>query len=145
MTVTVRQATACSRRSISSLSRATLFLLQAGDLYRGSFVLPAKSGNSYITIRSAAPDGSPLPGASVRMTPQYVAQLLVGAGPLGWDAWCSLTAPGAHHYRLQFLKSANARRYGDIVELGEGSPQNTLAVVPHDLVVDRCYIHGDRG
>src|SRR5207302_5439377 len=34
--------------------------------------------------------------------------------------------------------------YGDIVELGDGSnAQNSLALVPHDLVVDRCYIHGD--
>src|SRR5262249_11415262 len=32
----------------------------------------------------------------------------------------------------------------DIVDLGDGSPsQSTLAGVPHDLIVDRVYIHGD--
>jgi hypothetical protein len=32
----------------------------------------------------------------------------------------------------------------DIIRLGDGSAvQNSLTMVPHDLVVDRCYIHGD--
>jgi hypothetical protein len=55
------------------------------------------------------------------------------------------TAAGAHHYRLLFLEFlANVEGRGDIICLGDGSTaQNTLAMVPHDLVVDRVYIHGD--
>ena len=33
---------------------------------------------------------------------------------------------------------------GDIITLGDGSTaQNKLAGIPHDLIVDRCYVHGD--
>jgi hypothetical protein len=55
------------------------------------------------------------------------------------------TAPGAHDWRLQTLEfRANAGGFGDILDLGDGSSlQNALAGVPHDLVVDRVYIHGD--
>ena len=34
--------------------------------------------------------------------------------------------------------------YGEVLSLGDGSTaQNTLAMVPHDFIVDRVYIHGD--
>ena len=45
-------------------------LLQAGAAFTGNFVLPAKGGSSYITVRSAAPDSS-LPAAGTRITPAY--------------------------------------------------------------------------
>jgi len=55
------------------------------------------------------------------------------------------TAPGVHHWRLQFLEfEANKDGYGDIIELGDGSAaQDTLPAVPHDLELDRVYVHGD--
>jgi hypothetical protein len=56
-----------------------------------------------------------------------------------------LTAPFSHHYRLLGLEisprdaSALLR---DIVLLGDGSAaQNSLAMIPHHLILDRCYIH----
>jgi hypothetical protein len=43
---------------------------------------------------------------------------------------------------LEFL--ANAQGAGNIIALGDASSrQNSLAVVPRDLVIDRVYIHGD--
>jgi hypothetical protein len=116
-------------------------LLAPGATYSGEFVLPAKSGSSYVTIRSAAPDSS-LPPAGVRMTPAYAPQLPRVRGIAGAPAFS--TAPGAHHWRLQFLELVSAYYNSNILELGRvGSAQNTLAAVPHNLVVDRCYIHGD--
>ena len=55
------------------------------------------------------------------------------------------TNPGAHHWRLQWLEfQANAGGNGDIIQLGDGSSaQRDLSTVPHNLIVDRCYIHGD--
>jgi hypothetical protein len=55
------------------------------------------------------------------------------------------TAPSAHHYILQLLEfKANAGGYGEVISLGDGSSaQNSLALVPHDLVIDRVYVHGD--
>ena len=54
------------------------------------------------------------------------------------------TAAGAHHYRLQFLEIVNTYPHTDIIKLGaQDSTQSSLASLPHDLVIDRCYIHGD--
>jgi hypothetical protein len=53
------------------------------------------------------------------------------------------TAPGAHHYRLVGLEIRP--RTGEFVTnvvqfgVGESSPQE----LPHDLAVERCYVHGD--
>ena len=41
--------------AIDSAQPGDTILLAAGRHYRGNFILPAKSGSSYITIRSAAP------------------------------------------------------------------------------------------
>jgi hypothetical protein len=54
-----------------------------------------------------------------------------------------MTNPAAHHWRLQFLEFVDTYPDANIIELGDGSAaQNSLASVPHDLVIDRCYIHG---
>jgi len=116
--------------------------LAAGAVYAGSFVLPAKSGNSYITIRSSTSD-SLLPADGVRIHPQDAARLAkVQGGFAGMSAF--VTAPGAHHYRLLFLEVVNTYANTDIIKLGaQDSTQTSLATVAHDLIVDRCYIHGD--
>jgi hypothetical protein len=118
-------------------------LLQAGATFTGNFVLPVKSGSSYITIRSAAPDGS-LPPANTRITPAYAAALPKIQSPNNVPAIA--TAPGAHHFALVCLElRANYQGIGDIIVLGDGDrfTQTTLAAVPHDLIVDRLYVHGD--
>ncbi|MGH9802030.1 MAG: hypothetical protein ACRD82_16835, partial [Blastocatellia bacterium] len=58
------------------------------------------------------------------------------------------TSEGAHYYRLIGLEigviveeeySSNIVRFGDGASL-----QNSPDVVPHDLIIDRCYIHGNK-
>jgi hypothetical protein len=57
-----------------------------------------------------------------------------------------LTQPGATYYWLEGLELRTAGGPNDIVRLGDGSTaQNSLALVPHDLVVSHCYIHGQAG
>jgi hypothetical protein len=54
------------------------------------------------------------------------------------------TAPGAHHVRLGGLEIALApgvAASGGLVIFGDGG-QTSAAEIPHDLVVDRCYVHG---
>jgi hypothetical protein len=117
-------------------------VLQAGAVFVGNFVLPQKgpTQTSYITIRSSA-DDTVLPGPGVRMTPAYAAKLPKLKSPNDQPALS--TAPGAHHYRLQFLEFLpSAVATGTIVELGD-ELQTSLDVVPHHLTVDRVYIHGD--
>ena len=140
-TITVN-AGADLQRAINNAQAGDTLLLQAGATFSGNFVLPAKSGNAVITIRSSAPDGA-LPNGSTRIGPSFASNLPKLSSPNTVSALA--TAPGAHHYRLQCLEFlANALGQGDVLMLGDGSSaQNTLAMVPHDLVVDRIYIHGD--
>ena len=116
--------------------------LAAGATFVGNFVLPAKSGAQFITIRSDAPDAA-LPPAGTRMTPTYSGQLAKLRSP---NSQATLrTAAGAHHYRIMLLEFlANANGAGDVIALGDGSSlQSTLASVPYELLLDRIYLHGD--
>jgi hypothetical protein len=117
-------------------------LLQAGATFTGNFVLPVKSGQSFITIRSSAADAL-LPGPNTRMHPSYAGLLPKIKSPNSAPALS--TAAGAHHYRVQFVEFPPTwQGYYDIVTLGDGSQdQNTLSMVPYQLVLDRVYVHGD--
>ena len=130
------------QQAIDAALPGDTILLQAGATFSGTFVLPAKSGSSFVTIRSSAPDAS-LPANGTRVSPANAGQLArVQGGFAGMPAF--VTALGAHHYRLLFLEVVNTYANNDIIELGDGSSaQNTLASVAHDLIIDRCYIHGD--
>jgi len=128
--------------AIDAAQAGDTILLVPGATYSGSFVLPLKSGASYITIRSAAPD-SVLPAAGTRISPAYASQLpKVEGGFAGMSAF--ITAAGAHHYRLLFLEIVSTYAENNIVQLGDGNAtQYLMSQLAHDLVVDRCYIHGD--
>lgn len=116
-------------------------VLQAGATYVGNFILPAKGGGEFITLRSSA-DGS-LPGEGTRIGPGHAPLLAKLRSPNTMPAIA--TAPGAHHYRLLLLEFlANAGGAGNVIALGDGSDnQRSLAAVPQHLVLDRVYIHGD--
>jgi hypothetical protein len=128
--------------ALSAAQPGDTILLQAGATFVGNFVLPAKAGDAFITIRSSASDAT-LPADNVRIDPSYAPALPKLVSPNGMAPL--LTAAGAHHYRLMFLEFlANVLGEGDLLDLGDGSSaQSTLAMVPHDLVVDRVYMHGD--
>jgi hypothetical protein len=128
--------------AINNAKPGDTITLAAGAVYAGAFVLPVKSGTSYITIRSSTPDAQ-LPAAGVRIEPQYASKLAkVQGGFAGQSAFA--TVAGAHHFRLQFLEIVDTYANTDIVKLGaQDATQTTLAAVAHDLIVDRCYIHGD--
>jgi hypothetical protein len=128
--------------AIDSAQPGDTLLLAAGATFTGNFFLPVKAGASFITIRSSASD-SALPGPSTRMTPAYSALLPKLVSPDTTPAL--IFAPGAHHWRLMFLEFPATRSgYGEILRIGDGSSaQYTLSMVPHDITLDRVYIHGD--
>jgi hypothetical protein len=130
--------------ALNSAQPGDTILLEAGATFTGNYRLSAKSSGAtrYITIRSSAPD-SMLPPDGVRIGPAYASQLPKLKSPNSAPALA--TAAYAHHYKIQFVEFlANAQGAGDIVDLGDGSSaQNTLSVVPYELIVDRVYIHGD--
>ena len=116
-------------------------LLEAGAEFVGNFVLPAKTGDAPIIVRSSP--SATLPPAGQRIQPGYAPALARVRSP---NTMAALrTAPGAHHWELQYLEfAANQRGYGDIIQLGDGSSdQHTLAQVPHHFVLSHLYVHGD--
>jgi hypothetical protein len=115
--------------------------LERGATFVGNFVLSPKQGTGFVTVRTEGDQD--LPPAGVRILPGSAGQLAKLRSP---NTGAVLrTAAGAHHWRLQLLEfEANERGAGDIILLGSGDrDQTTAASVPHDLIIDRCYVHGD--
>jgi hypothetical protein len=95
-------------------------------------------------IRTAAPDDN-LPQPGTRVSPAHASMMPKLISPNA-DAVIA-TAPGAHHYRFIGLEFSTApgwaKNHGLILFGNTGGAQNSAAAVPHDLIVDRCYIHGN--
>ena len=115
--------------------------LASGATFTGNFVLPAKAGSRYTILRTAPTPG--LPGADTRVSPTVADKLAKIQSPNSAPAL--RTADGSHHWRLMLLElGPTGSASGDILVLGDASPaQSASPGMPHDLVVDRCYIHGD--
>jgi hypothetical protein len=126
--------------ALNSASRGDTLILQAGATYIGNFRLPNKPGDSFITVTTSALDS--LPGEGTRISPvqsQFMPKLLAARG----DA-SLIAANGAHHYRIigiEFAPAPGVVTY-DIVKMGLGTEKDT-STLPHDIVLDRVYIHGD--
>jgi hypothetical protein len=128
--------------AIDAAAPGDTILIAAGAVFTGNFVLPAKGGSAFITIRSAAPDSS-LPAAGVRIGPGSAGLLPKVRSDHNGAAF--KTAPGASYWRLLFLEilPSESGSSANLLELGDGnSRQNALSTVPEHLVVDRCYVHG---
>jgi hypothetical protein len=137
--------------AINNAKAGDTILVEAGATFIGPIVLPAKptiakeDETAWITIRTNAPDSS-LPPAGTRINPSYSKFLPKIIAP-GKGESALQTAAGAHHYRLigiEFkLKDQSAVSH-ELIRLGDGSnEQDSLKKVPHHLVIDRCYIHGE--
>ena len=127
--------------AINAAQPGDTLLLPAGATFSGNFVLPVKAGSQFITIRTAP--GGALPPDGMRVSPTHAPFLARIQSPNNGPAIA--TVPGSHHWRLQLLEVPSTRMgYGDIIQIGDGSrAQNSLAMVPHDIDLDRLYIHGD--
>ena len=113
--------------------------LEAGATFTGPFTLPAKTGSGWIVVRTSAPDSS-LPPPGGRIDPSYshvMSRLVAKSGAV------ITTAPGAHHYRLMGLevRPADGVFLYQLVNLGTATM--SIDAFPHDLIIDRCYLHGD--
>ena len=126
------------QKALDNAKPGDTIVVDAGKVYRGPFTLPTKPGSSYITIQSSR--AAELP-EGVRVGPAQSALLakLVSANvePV------IKTTPGAHHYRFVGVEISTATekdKIYDLVRLGES--KQTSADVPHDIVIDRSWIHG---
>ncbi|HKG21591.1 MAG TPA: hypothetical protein VKC34_06795, partial [Blastocatellia bacterium] len=137
--------------ALNAASPGDVIVLQAGAAYiapSDGLVLPYKSGSGWVTIQTSNLAGIPLEGSRVNPSVHSAAMpkiLSRDAGP----AIAAVTRAGQgapHHYRFVGIEISLAPtvtfNYG-LVRFGESnSTQTTLAAVPSDLIIDRCYIHG---
>ena len=124
------------QRAVKAAAPGDTLLLDAGAVFRGPIILTRKSGEGWITIRSA----SPLPAPGRRATLQegeWMPKIIGSAGP------AIAAAAGAAHYR--FVNVEVRPREGEflyvLVELGNN--KMPTAELPHDLAFIHCYLHGD--
>ena len=117
-----------------------VIVLDAGGVYQGPFTLPRKTGDAWITVTSSRGDELPI---GQRVGPWDAPKMAVLEAGQPAQPWVLQTAPGAHHYRfvgLELRPAADTFLY-NLVDAG--SDARTLDDVPHHLIFDRCYLHGD--
>ncbi len=122
--------------------------LAAGATFTGNYVFRANSCTDWIVVRTSAPDSS-LPAPGTRITPDHTSLFPKIVTPnvspaIGMQF-------GASHYRLigievtTTIATTSVTQYG-LVDLGEdpatGKSASSLSELPHDITIDRCYIHG---
>jgi cellulose synthase/poly-beta-1,6-N-acetylglucosamine synthase-like glycosyltransferase len=113
--------------------------LEPGATYQGPFRLRRKDGEGWIQITTEL--GQQFPAAGTRVQPAHASQMAKLVASRGSVI---VADPGAHHYRLiglEIAPSSGTFLLG-LITLGEGG-QDEVAVVPHHIIIDRCYVHGD--
>ncbi len=110
--------------------------LQAGAVYFGEIKLPNKPLTDFVTIQSSAA-ASLLPDK--RVGPEQASSMAKIASRGGGKPAVS-AANGANHYRFVGIEfTANSAEYNyNLILFGNGEP---VVKVPHDLEIDRSYLH----
>lgn len=128
----------------AAIDRATpgdTILLEAGATFLGSFNLPNKTGNEYITVRSTASDKD-LPAEGERIDPNKYSSRLpkIVSNMKGEPA--ILAVNGAHHFRFVAIEfGPTIEGLYDIIKLGTGQ-ERSIAELPHHIEFDRVWVHG---
>jgi hypothetical protein len=126
------------QNALNSANPGDIIELRAGAVFTGSYVLPAKAGEKYITVQSSVVGWL---SAGRRVKPSEARYMPALVAPNGLPALTA--ASGAHHFRfvgLEVRPAPGTYSYGLIVV---GDVQTSLSQVPHDMEFDRMYIHGD--
>ena len=127
--------------ALNAAQPGDVVLLAPGATYSGNFKLPVKNGDGFIVVRTGG-NTRGLPGAGMRISPEHAPALAKIKSPNTTAALA--TTAGAHHWRIELVEfGANVNGVGDIILLGASSSQTQVSQVPHDLIFDRVYIHGD--
>ncbi len=112
--------------------------VQAGATFDGNFMLPAKTGTGYITVRTSTPDAQlPAAGTRIGLAHESLLPTLRSVNTIP----ALRTAAGARNWRLIGLRFTTTGG-GDVISLGDGAQQDRT-LVPSDLTLDRVIIRGD--
>lgn len=124
--------------ALNSAALNDIIQVAAGATFTGNFTLPNKtSGSGWIYIVSSALGSLPAAGTRVGTgDASNMPHLVVGSGSI-------LAADNAaHHYRFVgiHVSPTTGTYLNALVDLsGSGSQAN----LPHHIIFDRCYLHGD--
>jgi len=126
--------------ALDSAQPGDVVSIAAGATFTGNFVLPKKSGDGWITIRTSTPDANlPAPGTQVTPAQADLMPKLISPN----SAPTLNAAPGAQGYRLVGLDVSVAPSVSTIFNIvALGGDQASLADTPSNFVIDRSYIHG---
>jgi len=123
--------------AIDDAKPGDVIALQPGAVFKGPFTLPKKSGNDWITIRTSA---GALPPSGTRVSPSDARLMPI----IEADRDSAIrTEAGAHHYRFIGIE---VRPHDDIFLynlISLGNNETNVDDMPHHIVFERCYIHGD--
>jgi hypothetical protein len=116
-----------------------LIELEAGATFRGPFRLRRKEGTGWIQIGSTTPPAPLAAGRHVSPAAASSMPRLVAA-----EGSVVVAEPASHHYRLVGLEIAPADGVflHELIQLG--AAETSVDDLPHHIVIDRCYVHGDR-
>lgn len=116
-------------------------VLDAGAVFKGPFILPKKTGAGWLTIRTSASEKQfPPPGTRVSPAHASLMPKLVSSKGEG----VVLAERGAHHYRFIGIEVAPTEgTYLYSLMWFGNNRERTLEDLPHHMIVDRCYVHGD--
>jgi hypothetical protein len=133
------------QNALNTANPGDVIELAAGATFSGNFTLPNKgSGSSWIIIRPS--NWSSLPAAGARMTPTIAAAQSLPKITSPNTAPAIQPNASANHYRFIGLEvtTAISGNYG-LISTDAAGGQYQMSQVPHDLVFDRMYVHGQAG
>jgi cellulose synthase/poly-beta-1,6-N-acetylglucosamine synthase-like glycosyltransferase len=112
--------------------------LQSGATYLGPFRLRRKEGDGWIVVTSSVTRALPAPGQ--RVNPAHAPMM---AKLRSASESVIIAEPGAHHYRFVGVEMAPTAGtwLNALVQLGYD--ERSLSLLPHDIIFDRSYLHGD--
>jgi len=128
--------------AIDSAKPGDEIVLASGAVFVGNFILPAKAGSSWVTLRSGNPSLALTRGTRVdpSLAAGFAKILTANQNP------ALATAPGSARYyitQLEISTTATLASASRLLELGDGtSAQSVKSQVPRAFVVDQVYLHG---
>jgi len=127
--------------ALDSAALGDVIMLEAGASFTGTFTLPEKtSGSGWITIQT----NTQLPAPGTRMTPSAAASAkLAKIQGTGAPVIAFQTVSRAHHFRFIGVEISPAPGQFATALIRLGGAETVASDLPHHLIFDRTYIHGD--